>query len=75
MQCLLLLLRITLLPLPSSSKDLNSTSLWAKGMLLWQGFTLSSHQHSHPGAALAWALGADRSPPITEVWELSFGKN
>lgn len=47
----LLLLRIILLPSPSCSKALSSTSLWEKGMLLWQGFNLSSHQHSHPGAA------------------------
>lgn len=51
-QCLLLL-RTILLPLPSCSKGLNSTSLWEKGMLLWQGFTLPSCQHSYPEAALA----------------------
>lgn len=53
MQCFLLLLRIILLPLPSCSKGLNSTSLWEKGRLLWQGFILSPDQDSHPGAVLA----------------------
>lgn len=53
MQCFLLLLRIILLPLPSCSKGLNSTSLWEKEMLLWQGFILSPDQDSHPGAVLA----------------------